>query len=94
MYLLSSNNAALLVRITRSSQEHPKSTKTTRRPTNTQELPKRTQEHTKSIHEHLGAHASTQEHLSPFRPNATHSLNGAKVDSRFEFESVCQVLTV
>ena len=35
LYLLSSNNVALLVRITRSSQEHSKSTKTTRRPTNT-----------------------------------------------------------
>ena len=71
MHLLSSNNAALPVRITRSSQEHPKSTKDTRRPTSTQELPKSTQEH-------LGAHASTQWHVSPFKPNATHSLNGAK----------------
>ena len=60
MHLLSSNNAALLVRITRSSQEQPKSTETTRRPTSPQELPKSTKEHTKSTQEHLGAHASTQ----------------------------------
>ena len=55
LYLLSSHNAAPLVRIARSTQEH-----------------------TKTTQEHLGAHASTQEHLSPSKPNATHSFNGAK----------------
>ena len=64
MYLLSGHNAAPLVRITRSTQEHPRSS----------------HEHPGAPQEHPGAHPgasrstpgaprSTQEHSNPFKPN-------------------------
>ena len=68
LYLLSGHNAAPLVRITRSTQEHPKSTRATRRPTNTQELPRSTQEHPGAHQEHPRAPRSTHEHPGALEP--------------------------
>ena len=59
LYLLSSHNAAPLVRITRSTQEHPRSTRSTR---STREHPGAPHEHPGAPQEHQGAPRITQKH--------------------------------
>ena len=72
LYLLSSNNAALLVRIPRSSQEHPKSTKTTHQEAH--EHPGAPQEHPGAHQEHQKALKSTQGHSGA--PRSTRARSG------------------
>ena len=88
LYLLSGHNAAPLVRITRSTQEHPRSTHETR---STHEHPGAPQECAPGTQNSPGASRSTpraprstQEHSNPFKPNGPRLFEGQKMMRKFE----------
>ena len=81
MYLLSSHNAVPLVRITRGTQEHHRSTRSTR---STHEHPGAPQEHPELPRSTPRAPISTQEHSNPFKPNGPRLFEGQKMMRKFE----------